>query len=84
MSITSGIKLAPLVVDIVTNTEKLTKGVNEATNTSIAKAEALGISLGNTGAKITKSITLPIAGAEVAIGKMALAFDTSFAKVSTL
>lgn len=84
MSITSGIQLAPLVVDIKANSKQLINGVNEATNTSIAKAEALGNSLSNTGAKITKSITLPIAGAEVAIGKMALGFDTSFAKVSTL
>lgn len=84
MSITSGIQLAPLVVDIKANSKQLINGVNEATNTSIAKAEAIGNSLSNTGAKITKSITLPIAGAEVAIGKMALGFDTSFAKVSTL
>ena len=48
------------------------------------KTIKVGNQMSNVGGKLTKAVTLPLAGAGVAATKMAVDFESSFAKVSTL
>lgn len=89
-----GIKLAPLLtemkVDIASFKSDMSKaaalGVSEADKISkqMSKTAKVGETLSRTGAALTKGLTVPLAGAAIATTKMAVDFESSFAKVSTL
>lgn len=82
--LTAGIALAPLYVEIKGDATPLSNTMTKVTSESIAKAESAGKKLTSTGSKLTKALTVPITGATVACGKLAVGFESSFAKVSTL
>ncbi|MFR5079137.1 MAG: phage tail tape measure protein [[Clostridium] innocuum] len=48
------------------------------------KTIKVGNQMSNVGGKLTKTVTLPLAGAGIAATKMAVDYESSFAKVSTL
>lgn len=50
----------------------------------MSKTAKVGETLSRTGAALTKGLTVPLAGAAIATTKMAVDFESSFAKVSTL
>lgn len=89
-----GIKLAPLLtemkVDIAGFKSDMSKaaalGASEADKISkqMSKTAKVGETLSRTGAALTKGLTVPLAGAAIATTKMAVDFESSFAKVSTL
>ena len=84
MSLTSGIELAPLIVDIRGNANPLMQTLNNSSRSAVAKAEALGKSLTKTGETLTKHVTKPVLGITTAIGTMAVKAESNFAKVNTL
>lgn len=84
MSLTSGIQLAPLAVEIIGNASKLMTTIDKSTTAATNKAEIAGKRLTSIGAKMTVGITAPIATAATALGGMAVSFESNFAKVSTL
>lgn len=91
---TAGIKLAPLMVDIKADIKNFKSdmaqasavGVTEAKKISkeLANVTKVGEELSKTGKNLTKFVSLPIAGVGLASGKMAVDFESDFAKVSTL
>lgn len=94
MSLLGGIELAPLSlafkVDIKGFKSDMDKVKTEAVTKSkeVAKQMESTIKVGDKmsklGSTMTKTLTLPIVGAGTAITKMAVDFESSFAKVSTL
>lgn len=93
-SLTSGIALAPISVDIRANIGDFKTDMHEVSSIGVTSAASLsksftqaakvGSTLSSMGSTLTKNVTVPIAGAGVACTGMAMQFDTSFAKVSTL
>lgn len=81
-NLTAGIQLPPLSVDIITDTSNLTSGMNYATRECLESAEKLGGKLSDVGGKLTKSLTVPITGAAVAMGKFAMDTETDLATIS--
>lgn len=90
----AGLELAPLVTELKVDTAKFKKdmsaaaklGKNEADKVekSMAGLTRTGQALGKVGSVLTKGVTLPLVGLGVATTKMAVDFESSFAKVSTL
>lgn len=90
----SGLKLAPLLTEIKVDIAGFKKNMGEASKIGVAEAEKIskkmenvakvGDTLSKTGDKLTKGLTLPIIGVGAATTKMAVDFESSFAKVSTL
>ena len=70
------------------NAQKMYKEIDtEMQNTAkstISNTEKISQSLTSMGSKLTKALTVPITGASVAIGKMAMSYEKNIAKVSTL
>lgn len=89
-----GIRLAPLLTEIKVDIENFKKNLKEAGKAGQEEAEKIskkltstarvGEALSKAGDRLTKGLTLPIAGAAVAATKMSVDFESSFAKVSTL
>lgn len=94
MSLTNGIKLAPLMVDIKADIKSFKDdmskvsviGVSEAKKISkeLANVTKVGQNLSSVGTSLTKFVSVPLAGVSVGITKMAVDFESSFAKVLTL
>ncbi|MBX7399059.1 phage tail tape measure protein [Clostridium chauvoei] len=94
MALTSGIKLAPLMVDIKadikTFKDDMSKAsvvaANEAKKISkeLSNVTKIGEGLSKAGSNLTKFVSLPLAGFGVGLTKMSVDFESSFAKVSTL
>lgn len=90
----AGIELAPLVTKLKVDTEQFKRDMKNAAKLGKSEAERVekslsgltrtGQTLGKVGSVLTKSVTLPIVGVGVATTKMAVDFESSFAKVSTL
>lgn len=90
----SGLKLATLLTEIKVDIAGFKKNMGEASKIGVLEAEKIskkmsnvtktGESLSKTGDKLTKGLTLPILGLGTATGKMAVDFESNFAKVSTL
>ncbi|MEG1495276.1 MAG: phage tail tape measure protein [Bacilli bacterium] len=89
-----GISLAPLQVDIKANIAGFKDEMNKVATAGVGAAQRISKELSQTmkvgenfkkvGSTLTKSLTLPLVGVGVASGKLALDFEQSFAKVSTL
>ncbi|WP_312647575.1 phage tail tape measure protein [Aminipila sp.] len=90
----AGIRLAPLLTEIRVDingfrnqmSRAAVEGRNEAERISegLSNVTKVGDKLSSVGGTLIKSVTLPLAGAGIAAGKMAIDFESSFAKVSTL
>ncbi|WP_373565485.1 phage tail tape measure protein, partial [Clostridium sp. DSM 1985] len=63
--------------EAVQEADKITTQVN-------SKLQGIGEGMSNVGGKLTKGVTLPLAGVGIATGKMAMDFESNFAKVSTV
>ncbi len=94
MSLTGGIKLAPLMVDIKADIKGFKNDMSKASVAGVAEAKKISKELSNVtkvgeglskaGSSLTKFVSVPLAGVGIAAGKMAIDFESSFAKVSTL
>lgn len=93
-SLTRGIKLAPLLVNIKADIKSFKNNMSEAAVVGVGEAKKISKELSNVtrvseklskvGTNLTKYVSLPLAGAGIAVGKMAVDFESNFAKVSTL
>lgn len=93
-SLTSGIQLAPLSVDIRANYGSFksdmasVSSIGTTTASQLSKTFSSMTTVGNAisgvGSTLTKSVTVPLVATGTACTKMAMSFDTNFAKVSTL
>lgn len=89
-----GLKLAPLMTEIQVDVENFKSDMHKAAAVGVAEANRIskelsttakvGKTLSKTGASLTKGLTLPIMGAGIAVTKMAVDFESNFAKVSTV
>lgn len=94
MSLSGGIELAPLIAKIKVNIKDFKNDMEQVKTEAVAKTKEVskqmektikvGENMSKIGGTLTKSLTVPIAGTGVAITKMAIDFESSFAKVSTL
>ncbi|MEG0134193.1 MAG: phage tail tape measure protein, partial [Clostridium sp.] len=94
MSMTSGISLAPLMVDIKADIKGFKNDMSKAAVAGVSEAQKISKELSNTmkvgegfskvGGNLTKFVSVPLAGVGIAAGKMAVDFESNFAKVSTL
>lgn len=88
------LKLAPLMMDIKVDIANFKSDMGKIKTEAVARANEVskqmektikvGNQMSNVGGKLTKAVTLPLAGAGVAATKMAVDYESSFAKVSTL
>lgn len=91
---TGGIALAPLLTQIKVDLKSFKSDMDKAASIGVAKSKEISKSLTNTakiggelkkiGSGMTKHVTLPIAAVGTASAKMALDYEKSFAKVTTL
>lgn len=89
-----GLKLAPLLTEIKVDIETFQSQMDKAASVGVAEAEKIsnqlstvtkvGDKLSSAGSALTKGLTVPLASAGIAAGKMAVDYETNFAKVSTL
>lgn len=89
-----GIELAPLIVKLITDVKGFSTSMDEAKAIGKTKADEItrelnkltkvGDDFEKIGGKLTTGLTLPLIGAYVASSKLAIDFESSFAKVSTL
>lgn len=94
MSLLGGIELAPLIMKINVPIKDFKNDMEKVKTEAVAKSKEVskqmektikvGENMSKLGGTMTKALTVPIAGAGVAITKMAMDYETSFAKVSTL
>lgn len=94
MSLTGGIELSPLKVQIQADIKGFKSEMEKAKTLGVTKAKEIskslsdvtkvGESLEKAGKNLTKFVTLPLAGIGAGALKMAVDFESSFAKVSTL
>ncbi|MGL4730324.1 MAG: phage tail tape measure protein [Clostridium sp.] len=94
MGLTSGIQLAPLMVDIKADIKSFKNDMSKAATIGVSEAQKIskelssvtkvGEGLSKAGSNLTKFVSVPLAGIGMAAGKMAIDFQGSFAKVSTL
>lgn len=90
----AGIQLAPLLTEIKVDIKSFKNQMSAAGVAGKVEAEKISASLSGTtkvgqklsslGGTLTKGVTLPLAGIGLAAGKMAVDFESNFAKVSTL
>ncbi|MCS6103474.1 phage tail tape measure protein [Clostridium botulinum] len=91
----TGIELAPLQTKLVVNATEFKSGMYSASKEAVqeadkittqvnSKLQGIGEGMSNIGGKLTKGVTLPLAGVGIATGKMAMDFESNFAKVSTV
>ncbi|WP_252250376.1 phage tail tape measure protein [Clostridium sp. ZBS13] len=91
----AGIELAPLQTKLVVNATEFKSGMYSASKEAVqeadkittqvnSKLQGIGEEMSNVGGKLTKGVTLPLAGVGIATGKMAMDFESNFAKVSTV
>ncbi len=90
----NGIELAPLLTKIKVDTASFQTDMDKIKNEAVKKADEVSKSLEKTakvganmtkvGNTLTKAVTVPLIGAGTAATKMAIDYESSFAKVSTL
>lgn len=89
-----GIKLAPLLTEIKVNIDQFKSDMDKASSIGVSGAKRIsdqmkdvtkaGESLSKVGKDLTTHVTLPLVAAGTASAKMAMDFESDFAKVSTL
>lgn len=89
-----GIKLAPLLTEIKVNIDQFKSDMDKASSIGVSGAKRIsdqmkdvtkaGESLSKVGKDLTTHVTIPIVAASTASAKMAMDFESDFAKVSTL
>ena len=89
-----GIELAPLLTKIKVDIESFRQEMDKAAAVGKSQADKIskdlsdvtkvGEKLAKTGERLTAGVSVPLIGLGVAAGKMAVDFESSFAKVSTL
>lgn len=89
-----GIKLAPLMTEIKLDVKNFKSDMEKAGAIGVSEAKRISESMSTTakigdvfsktGTALTKGLTLPVIGAGTAAAKMAVDYESSFAKVSTL
>lgn len=89
-----GLKLAPLLTEIKVDIKSFKNDMEAAKAVGVAKAEEIskslsgatkaGEKLSKVGSTLTKGLTVPIAGAGTAAVKLAMDFEDSMAKVSSI
>lgn len=94
MSLLGGIELAPLSVGFKVDIKSFKSDMDRVKAEAVSKSKEVanqmestikvGDKMSKLGSTMTKTLTLPIVGAGTAITKMAVDFESSFAKVSTL
>lgn len=94
MSLTSGVELAPLKVRMEADIENFKTSMDKAKTIGTQKAKEIskslatvtkvGETLENVGKKMTALVSVPLMGLSAGAIKMAMDFESSFAKVSTL
>lgn len=94
MSLLGGIEIAPLKVQIKTDIKSFKSDMEKVKTEAVSKAKEIskqmestikvGEKMSKLGSTMTKALTVPITGVGTAITKMAVDFESSFAKVSTL
>lgn len=92
--ITSGIRLAPLMVDIKADIKTFKDDMSKASVAGVAEAKKISKELSNVtkageklskaGTNLTKFVSVPLAGAAAVSAKLAIDFGDSMAKVSTI
>ncbi len=90
----SGIELAPLYTQIKVDIKNFKTEMDQVKTEAVAKAEEVskqmektvkvGENMSKLGGTLTKTVSLPLIGVGTAVTKMAVDFESSFAKVSTL
>lgn len=88
------IKLAPLMTEIKVDIDNFKSDMDKAAHVGVSEAERIskklsttakvGDTLSKAGTALTLGLTVPIVGAGAAVTTMAVDFESSFAKVSTL
>lgn len=94
MSLTGGISLAPLVVELKADIAGFKSDMSKAAALGVTEANSISKSLTNTakvgekltsiGGNLTKFVSIPLAAVSAGAVSMALEFGNSFTKVSTL
>ncbi len=94
MSLLGGIELAPLSVAFKVDIKGFKSDMDKVKTEAVTKSKEVarqmestikvGDKMSKLGSTMTKTLTLPIVGAGTAITKMAVDYESSFAKVSTL
>lgn len=94
MSLLGGVELASLLTKVKVDIDGFKSDMEKVKAEAVSKTKAISKEMSGTvkvgeqmsklGGKMTKALTLPIVGAGTAITKMAVDYETSFAKVSTL
>lgn len=94
MAMLGGIELAPLLTKIKVDIKGFQTDMDKVKTEAIGKANEVskemektikvGENMSKLGGTMTKTLTLPILGAGTAVAKLAVDYETSFAKVSTL
>lgn len=94
MSLLGGIKLAPLITEMKVDIKGFQSDMEKVKAEAVSKTKAIskemqstvkvGEKMSKLGSTMTKALTVPIIGVGTAITKMAVDYETSFAKVSTL
>lgn len=89
-----GLKLAPLMTELKVDIKNFKSDMEKAGTLGVTEAKKIsrqmettmktGEALSKMGSLLTKGLTMPIMGIGAATTKMAVDFETSFAKVSTL
>ncbi|WP_288868811.1 phage tail tape measure protein [uncultured Parvimonas sp.] len=90
----ASIGLPPISTEIIVKSDKVATGMQKAGSVIDEEAKKItgkldrvgqvGKGLSSVGGAMTKFVSLPLAGIGIAAGKMAIDFESSFAKVSTL
>lgn len=90
----NGIELAPLLTKIKVDTGSFQTDMDTVKTVAVKKAKEVskelektakvGANMTKVGSNLTKAVTLPLIGAGTAATKMAIDYESSFAKVSTL
>jgi TP901 family phage tail tape measure protein len=73
-----------LLLVIKSNTGQAVSGINQVSSQAQRMAQDVGRQMSNVGQSLTMSLTVPIVGAGIAAGKLAMDFETGMAQIQAL